>query len=566
MSGREKVVVIGLDGATWDIIRPMVEEGRLPNLSHLLREGSHGVLRSVLHPYTAQAWTTMITGIGPGRHRIFDFWERDFSTYGFRLLNASARARPSLWRILSQRGRRVIVLNVPMTYPPEEVNGILVSGRDTPGMDAEYTYPREIKPEIIAASGGRYIIVPDDWLHSQRGRPDLAREELFREIRVRFRVAEHLMEKYPWDLLWLVVSATDGAAHFFWKYFDPQHPLYNPQAAIRYGETIREAYSRVDAEIGRTLEKMPPQTTVLIVSDHGQGGISDRAIHLNLWLAQEGLLAFRQSNRGSPQALAARGLGGLKKALYSRLSFQALTKLRRLFPDRLRRSLGPETFFPGIDWQRTRAFSEEVRGNIWINLRGRDPQGIVDPGEEYEVLRTLIIERLPKISDPITGERLIHHVYRREELHPGPYVERLPDLIIEGRQPDLFKPRGDTQRGEAVRILSREEMAGLKTSGGHRMEGILLAWGPGVAHRKKISEGQLVDLAPTVMHLLGEPVPQEMEGRVLSEIFTPEFRDQQPVKYTPEGVEGAPSAPEGEYSEEESQAVKERLEGLGYFG
>ncbi|MEZ4769882.1 MAG: alkaline phosphatase family protein [Caldilineales bacterium] len=290
-----RLLVIGLDGATFDLMRPWAAAGELPNLQRLMNEGSWGPLRSVVHPFTAQAWTSMVTGTQQGKHRVFDFWERDFSTYGFRLLNASHRALPAIWNLLSAAGKDVIIVNLPQTYPPEPVQGVMVSGRDTPGLGAAYTYPAGLKSELDAVSDTPYVIVPDDWLWMQRGRPDLARAELLREIDVRFDAARRLMESRPWDLTFFVVSATDGVAHFFWKYHDPSHPLYNPAEAERYGDTILEVYRRCDQRIGELLAWIEESgnTNVLVVSDHGQGQLGPQAIHLNLWLAEQNLLHFR---------------------------------------------------------------------------------------------------------------------------------------------------------------------------------------------------------------------------------------------------------------------------------
>lgn len=564
----KRVLVVGLDGATWDVARPLMERGKLPTLRRLVEEGSHGPLRSVVHPYTAQAWTTLATGCNQGRHRIFDFWERDFGRYGFRLLNASHRAVPSLWGLLSERERRAVVVNVPQTYPPEEIAGVLISGRDTPGLGATYTYPPELKAELPRLAGEPYVIVPDDWLHTRRGRPDRARDELFREVRVRFRVMRELLRREDWDLAWFVVSATDGAAHFFWQHHDPAHPLHTPEGASQYGDVVTEIYRRADEELGCLLADLPAGTAVWVVSDHGQGPQRPVAVYLNLWLAAQGLLAFADGNsggRGRARGLAARALRQVKGWAYDRLSFQNLTRVRRLFPDWLRSELGQETFFAGINWPRTRAYSEEVRGNVWINLKGRDPAGIVEPGAEYESLREVIIQGLSDLRDPSTGEPLVRRVWRREELYRGPFVERFPDLVVESDTPEVFRPRGDYRGREPVRLLSAEELAGLKTQGVHRMEGVLVVRGQGVRAGAEVQGASLLDLAPTILYMLGEPIPAHMDGRVLTECFDPSWLAASPVQRESGGPrEGG--GPGVDYTDEETRQVEERLAGLGYLG
>ena len=571
-SSSQRLVVIGLDGATFDLIEPWVAAGKLPNLQRLMAEGSYGPLRSVVHPFTAQAWTSMVTGCQQGKHRVFDFWERDYQTYGFRLLNASHRALPALWNLLSQAGKDVIIVNLPQTYPPEPVKGVMVSGRDTPGLGAGYTYPDDLKEELDRISATPYVIVPDDWLWMQRGRPDLARAELLREIDVRFDSATHLMAENPWDLVFFVVSATDGVAHFFWKYHDPTHPLYDPAEAERYGEGILEVYRRCDRRIGELVERIEAEgdCNVLVVSDHGQGQLGPQAIHLNLWLAEQGLLSFRSENGGGTvgvklTTLASHAVQRGKRSLYGRIRFQTLTKLRRLWPDSLRTRLGAETFFPDVDWTHTRAFSEELRGNIWINLRGRDPQGIVEPGHEYERLRDRIIAELPLLADAQTGARPIRKVWRREDLFAGPYLERFPDLIVEAEYPDMFKPHGAYRGHAAARQLSSEEMAQRAITGCHRMNGIFIAWGPDVRSAGRLDGAALVDVAPTVLHLLGQPVPVEMDGRVLHQALHPEtLVGLRTTSLAELGFDESDA--EIGFTDTEADYVRERLAGLGYLG
>jgi predicted AlkP superfamily phosphohydrolase/phosphomutase len=571
-STTNRLVIIGLDGATFDLIQPWVAAGDLPNLQRLMAEGSWGPLESVVHPFTAQAWTSMVTGVQQGKHRVFDFWERDFATYGFRLMNASHRALPALWNLLSQAGRQVIVVNVPQTYPPEPVHGVMVSGRDTPGLSAAYTYPPELKAELDGVSATPYVIVPDDWLWTQRGRPDMARGELLREADVRFDATLHLMDTRPWDMVFFVVSATDGAAHFFWKYHDPKHPLYSPVEAELYGETLREVYRRCDQRIGELLQRLEGQmdVNVLVVSDHGQGPLGPQAVHLNLWLASQGLLHFRsgrsQASLGERAAIvASHVLQRGKRWLYRQVGFQTLTKLRHLWPDSLRTRLGAETFFPGVDWFQTRAFSEELRGNIWINLAGRDPHGVVQPGAEYEALRDQIVAMLPELTDPATGARPIRRVWRREELYHGPFLERFPDLIVEAAYADVFKPRGAYTGADAARQLTPAELAQITITGCHRSNGIFIAWGPDIRPGGQVRGAALIDVAPTALHLLGQPVPVEMDGHVLQAALTGPAAGPVRVATLAElGFEGAGA--EVSFSEDEEEYVRERLAGLGYLG
>ncbi|MFZ2489163.1 MAG: alkaline phosphatase family protein [Anaerolineae bacterium] len=567
-----RLVIIGLDGATFDLIQPWIASGDLPNLQRLMTEGSWGPLESTVHPFTAQAWTSMVTGVQQGKHRVFDFWERDFQTYGFRLINASHRALPALWNLAGHAEKDVIIVNVPQTYPPEPVRGVMVSGRDTPGLSAAYTFPPELKAELDTVSSTPYVIVPDDWLWTQRGRPDLARTELLREADVRFDATLHLMKTRPWDLTFFVVSATDGVAHFFWQYFDPTHPLYNPALAAQYGDTVREVYQRCDERIGELLAFLQdqPDVNVLVVSDHGEGPLGRQTVHLNLWLETQGLLHFRdkrsQASFSERAAIwASHAMQHGKQWLYRHVGFQTLTKLRHWWPDSIRTRLGAETFFPGVDWFNTRAYSEELRGNIWINLAGRDPHGIVQPGGEYEALRDQIIATLPLLTDPETGRRPIHRVRRREELYSGPFVERFPDLLVEAEYADVFKPHHAYNGPYAARQLSDAELSRINITGCHRSNGVFIAWGPDVQPGGRVQGAALIDIAPTALHLLGQPVPQEMDGHVLLAALKPSAAGPIGATSLAElGFSGAGYA--AEFNDAEAEYVRERLAGLGYLG
>ncbi|MCX6032304.1 MAG: alkaline phosphatase family protein [Chloroflexi bacterium] len=565
-----RIVVVGLDGATFDLIEPWAREGKLPNLARLLTESSHARLNSVIHPFSAQAWSSMVTGANAGKHRIFDFWERNFDVYGFRLTNASFRALPALWTLLSKAGRRVLVVNVPMSYPPEPVNGILISGWDTPGLQSSFTYPPELKAELDRLAGQPYVIVPDDWKYSTAQRGDLVLAELLREVDVRYAVVQKLMTQEPWDLCFFVVSALDGGSHFLWQYHDPTHPLYDAAETARYfdADPLLQVYQRTDQRLGELLATLPPDVHVLVVSDHGEGPLGDVAIHLNSWLAERGLLAFRAPHsQWSPLQTGRRWMARLvdwgKHQLYGRISFGMLSRLRHLWPERLRTLFSEELFYPNMDWSRTLAYSEELRGNIWINLRGRDPHGIVEPGAEYEAVRDRIIAELAQLTDPVTGRRLVNRVWRREERFSGPYVERIPDLLVEAEYPDIFRPRGKYRGVEPVRHLTLAEMRH-RVSGCHRPEGIFIARGAGIRAGAALPPAEITDVAPTVLYLLGEPIPEWMDGRVLTEMLEPEMLAAQPHRRDPKRQE-ATSASEMDYDAEEIDILSDRLKGLGYL-
>jgi predicted AlkP superfamily phosphohydrolase/phosphomutase len=568
---KRKVLIIGLDGATFDLIRPWAKDGELPTFAQLMREGSHGELRSVLPPLTAPAWTTMVTGTNPGKHGLGDFWTRDFKGYDFRLVNASSRARPALWDVVSQHGGQVVVCNVPMTYPPTPVNGVIVSGLDTPGLDVQYTYPPELKQELNAAAGP-YRIVGDEWMYGRRRQYEKARMAPFKDLETRFAAANYLLERYPWDFAMIVFTATDGVSHFFWHLMDPQHPLYDPANAERYGDTILEVYKRLDGKLAAFLQDLPEDAFLFIVSDHGNGPISDRAIYLNAWLEQKGLLRYRRgSARERWQQLLSqqllRVLRAAKDRLYEWLPYHTRIKLEALLPGGGKR-IDSLLASAQIDWSKTEAFSEEVRGSIWINLAGRDPQGIVSSGAEYEALCERILSEVHELRDPRTGEPLILRSYRREELYDGPYAHLRPDIVLEPNDTlQIFRKTDPSHPPTPVRILDKADLRRGYTTSQHLMNGILLIHGAGVRCDARLSGVEMQDIAPTVLYAMGLPIPGWMDGQVIYDALEPSYIAEHPVRMASESAQpNGQDQDSGEgYSEEEARLIEDRLRGLGYL-
>jgi len=400
-----KVFVIGLDGATLDLIRPWGAEGKLPHLAKIMKKGAFGELRSTIHPLTAPAWTSFMTGKNPGKHGIFDFISIAPNSYDVRYNNARSCRAPSLWKILSQTGKKVISINVPFTYPPEQVNGILVSGLDTPSTRGVFTYPPSLGEELKKHLGD-YIIMAQ----YRQGRAGYL-EEMFRMIEKRLATVEYVLGKHPWDFFMVVFSATDIVQHTFWKYMDPDHPQYVRQEAAEFGDAIFRVYERMDSVIGELLTNLDEDTTLMIMSDHGAGALK-KAVFLNKWLEEEGLLQPVQSSSiiQSGGSFWKSLLGILKRRMPRGVKETAF----RLFPE-LKEKFNSYLVASHIDWAQTKAFSFGVHGSIFINLAGRQPAGTVASGREYEVLRDEIIAKLSLLADPDTGELVIRRVHRREE-------------------------------------------------------------------------------------------------------------------------------------------------------
>lgn len=563
---RQKVCVIGLDGATFDLVKPWVEQGHLPHVGRLMAEGVHGKLRSTIHPLSAPAWTSFMTGKNPGKHGIFDFIERPDHRYTISYTSGRSRQAKTLWGLLSEAGKSVIVLNVPMTYPAEPVNGALVGGLDSPSVRSPFTYPPALYAEMTAAVGEYSITVRYD---ERRGRKRYV-QDIFKMIENRAATADYLLRRYPWDFFIVVFSAPDIVQHSFWKYMDRDHPDHDPREAAEFGGVILEVYQRIDRWLGTLMARLDEDTTLVIMSDHGAGPFK-QAISLNRWLEQHGFLHFRDA--ASPpapwRATALRTerlnqvLAGLKRVT----PVGVKVTLRRAFP-RLRERVNARLLFAPIDWPRTKAFSVGVLGSIAINLAGREPQGIVSPSGEYEAVRDAIIEKLAELRHPETGAPLVERVYRREELYHGAWVDRAPDLLVVWKDYAYTAQYDYGEAGTGVfQARKTFEFSAKEHNGSHRPDGLLILKGRQVRSGHAVEGAEIIDLAPTILYAMGLPVPLDMDGNVLTAAFRRTALEANPVRYaSPRGQQGGQAGVEGPYSAGEAEEIRKRLVDLGYLG
>jgi len=521
-----RFLLIGLDGAEPSLLEPWMDAGRLPHLAALRTRGCFLPLESTRPPATFPAWTTCVTGVNPGRHGIIDFTEMVPGRYALRFVNSTFRKAPALWYILCSAGKRVGILSVPGTYPPEEVNALMVSGFDSPvatNLDASFVYPRSLYPEV---RGWRFADFQET--HLGPGWHEHALAALQRKIADKEAIAARLLAREPWDFFMVVFGESDTVSHHFWLFHDPESPRHRPG----FETAVQQVYERLDAAVGRLIEAAGPDVTVAVVSDHGFGGAGTGVVHLNNWLAERGYLAFQP---GDSRLLKRLALACAPEKWRGRL-FRALGGLAA-------RAEG-QSRFGGIDWAHTTAWSEELNyfPSIRVNLRGREPQGQV-PLEEYEAF-------VCKLCRDLEAWPPIAHAWPRKEVFKGPYTDRAPDIILElalekGYSHSCLRSRG----GPAFRRIGPDEFLGGKErgmNGNHRPTGVLLLSKPAEARRASIA-----DIAPTVLAVLGVPGPP-MDGKSL--LGVPETASS----------EAAPAV-ERPYTPEEEREIETRLRQLGYF-
>lgn len=552
---RRRVLVIGIDGGTLDLVEPWAAEGDLPNLAALMEQGSTGRLASTLQPVTAPAWCTFMTGMNQGKHGLYDFVRRRQGSYEIEVTNATMMAAPTLFDVVSQQDLRVVSLNVPFTYPPHPVNGIMVSGAFAPVIDEKAVFPAEFCPKLQALTPGYSAMVDYD----PRAPEPLAdySERISHAIERRERLALHLLEQEQWSLFAIVFMATDWAQHAFWHFQEAKDP--------RYGSVIRDVYRRVDTAIGRLAKAVGEETLIVVLSDHGAGPL-DYVVNLNRWLAEAGFLHYRKARRGLwtqlrsdiVRAVASRyrrGVPlGMRDAIRGRLGGERFDILKGQVESALLSSV--------VDWERTQVYALGAGGNLYVNLAGREPQGIVQPGREYEQVRNRLRDDLLAFTHPDRGQHLVKEVHRREDLYHGPCLEQAPDLIVEWASYRFWGRGRYDSRGTSVFEQRRTfDFSDLPLTGSHRRDGMLIVRGPGVQAGARITGAHLMDLAPTVLTYLGIRPPDQMDGRVLGKLPGPAEVESIPQGRSTLDADGSSF----EYGPTEAEEISKRLRGLGYL-
>lgn len=556
----QRVMIIGLDGATLDLIRPWAEAGVLPTFRKLMEHGAWGPLRTIRPPMTPTAWSSFLTGMNPGKHGLYDFTGHKKDSYETYLMNASHRDGPSLWRLLSQAGYRVVVFNVPLTYPPEPVNGVMVSGLLTPAGAKDATWPPELQKEIQQAIPEFNFSPPGMYSRGQ----DLQFVQSVRALnQTTLRVARYLMDRQPWDFLVSIFMGTDIMSHFMWKHMVTRGA--SAPEAIRdvLANAIQDCYRDVDAALAELMQAAGEDTYLIVMSDHGFGEMASY-FSVNPWLAERGYIKFKRNPLSQLRYLAYR-LGLNPLSIFGLIRNLGLADTVRKSS---RKNLGLmqeivkalSLSFRDVDWSRTRAYSNGYAGPIFINLKGREPQGTVAPGAEYEAVLEEIIADLRQLKEPGTDLPFVGEIFRGREIYSGAHIDQAPDLI--------FFPRDWKYAGLGmVEFPSNRWLApSPDRSGHHRMDGILFLSGPGVRPGYQVQGASIMDIAPTVLALMDVPIPELMDGHVLEAAMTPELQRQLNITYSQgemvrQEVEAVP-----EMSSEDEELIRTRLEDLGYLG
>jgi predicted AlkP superfamily phosphohydrolase/phosphomutase len=538
MPAMRRGVVIGLDGAAWHLLEPLMAGGVMPRLAALVQEGTSGTLVSTVPTYTPPAWTSAATGVNPGRHGIFGFVEGHAQSQEPKLVHSGKIRAATIWEIVNSQGGRAGVYNLPLTYPPVALDGWMVAGMMTPGYGERlrgFASPADLEARILEWSPGYVVDVSANY--EQDWRDASLCDRALASINQRHTVLEHLLEVDPPDVLFSVMEAPDRLQHVYYRYMDPADELYDGAEGAEIRPRIEECFAALDRIVGTLVDFAGTDGGVVVCSDHGFTAW-EVSVHLNALLETWGYLTVKPSARVM-QTTAAR---------------KAIPVAKRFLPRKLARDAKAKTF-AAIDWSKTRAFASPIpQQGIFVNLAGREDHGIV-PASELDGLKSEIAARFADLRGP-DGDPVTDRVWRSEEVFVGDARDGAPDIL-----PVLRDHRYELDD----EVFHREPFTDVSElpRGVHHPDGIVVVGGPGV-RRGARCDGSILDVSPTLLYLAGLKVPEGLDGAVLTDAFEEDHLKKQPVETTPRLSSGQrdDASP---YSEEEEAIIEESLRGLGYL-
>ena len=502
----QRVLVIGIDGATWDLIKPWADKGKLPTLRELMENGVWGHLESTIPPWTIPAWESMATGKNPKRLGYATFMVKN--RYKFVPHIFKHKQQKMIWDMISDAGYKVVIANVPNIYSPQRINGCIISGWLCIDKN-NLTYPSNLVDELNECCNGYEVDIFDVDLKEGKITSSPNDREYIKcceeLLEKHFLAFKYILQKYQWNFGFIVFVTPDRIQHKYWN----SRILFNH-------------YRKIDSKLKEIFEIIDEKTVVFIVSDHGFGPVR-YVLNINEFLIKENYLKIKENYR---IFATSKLLQTLLHILTKKPKLLSIVKnLVNILPY-LKKKFALISFEKmDIDWNSTKAFAYGVWGDIYLNVRGREPNGIVDPSE-YDSLREEIIEKIRSLE--YKGEKLRIQIFKKEDVYPNAdLLDNLPDLVVLPTEDGIQLINPTVGIGDVIIELKDGR-------GNHRLNGIFLAYGCGIKKGYKI-EAKIYDVAPTILHIFGLPIPSDMDGRVLMEIFEPnsEFAKKEPKFVSP---------------------------------
>jgi predicted AlkP superfamily phosphohydrolase/phosphomutase len=531
-----QTVLIGLDGAAFSILDPLMEDGTMPFLKEFTSAGVRAELLSTTNPLTPPAWISMITGRSPGNHGVFDFiWaeERNGEVY-FTLYNFRDIACETIWSIVNRQNGTVCSLNFPMMSPPPAVSGVIVPGLVSWKHLRRNVYPRELYGKLKELPGFNVKELAWDFELEKKAEKGVPHEEYENWIRFHiqrekhwFEIMRYIMKNDPCNLTAIIFDGVDKILHIGLKYL---HRETQPENPSPWEQQIRDLcldyFRMVDGFLSEIVQLAGPDARFFITSDHGFGP-SWEVFRVNSWLHSQGYLKWKDTDR---------------------LDEKDKKSVERLI----------DRHFVYLDWDNTTAYARTTTSNgIYIRVaKGAHSSGI--PAERYEEFRDELIRNLETVRDESTGERIIKRILTKEEAYPGSNNNNAPDLTLIMR---------DHSFASIVKkmpvVVKRPDVEGT-----HYPEGIFIAKGPGIQEGVTLSQIKMVDVAPSLLYSLGLPVPEDFEGHMPKEMFSATFLEKNPYM-TGEPTQSpgfdVPETGETVIGSEERKMILEKLKTLGYI-
>jgi len=454
---------------------------------------------------------------------------------------------PSLWQILGQQGKNSGVIGVPVTYPLKPIKGFMIPGLLTPVNAEKQSYPGDLIDEIRKIVPD-YKFSPKEWTRGYE--PVEWVKELINDVKNKAQVSTYLMKKKAWDFMMVHFMESDQVQHFMWDKMEDDSD-WNP---------VLEVYQEIDRAIGKIHEEMDEDDNLIIMSDHGFGPLRYN-FHIDTWLLKEGYIKLK-NNLSTWLKKLLFNMGFTKESLYpiGEYIYPYLRKIN-FIQTVLDLASNPwlERLFissQNVNWEKSLAYSHSEIGHIYLNIKGREPKGAVDPIDVPKIRDELIV-KLSKLKNPFTGKTISSNIYKGEEIYHGTMTGESPDIVF---IPDDMEILG---KGAYEFLANKVVSKSNSQSGHHRMDGILFATGPDIEKGKEISGAHIMDIAPTVLYLLGLPVMEHMDGKVLDDIFNEDYLSENEKSYTNKEELGIVMEKE-ENEDENDEEMRKRLKGLGY--